>query len=97
MQITVIVLSALGGLAVQLLNLMEVRFLPPEERPDFREWFEWAPYIISPFLGALIAAAYVLARMDLNPVLALNVGASAPVVFRQWARVKGREPVGPIG
>jgi len=96
MEITAIVFAALGGFAVQSLNLLEIRFLPPEDRPDFRVWYQWVPYIISPFLGALIAAGYVFSNITLNPILALNVGASAPVVFRQWARAKGRDPGGPI-
>jgi hypothetical protein len=88
MEITAIVFAALRGFAVQSLNLMEIRFLPPEDRPDYRVWYHWALYVISPFLGAVIAAGYVFSNINLNPILALNVGASAPVVFRQWARAR---------
>ncbi len=85
--------AAGGALIVQILNLAELRWVPKANRPDFRDWLHWLPYIVSPLAGGALGLAYVLSQVDLTPLVALNVGAAAPAIFRSFAR--GRPDGGP--
>lgn len=80
-----VIFAALGGFVVNLLNLLEVRNVPKKQRPDFKDVFYWIPYLVHPLLGAVLAYAYVKSGMSLKPLLAMNVGISAPLVFRSMA------------
>lgn len=77
--------AALGALAIQLLGLMELSKIPRSQRPDFRDVFYWIPYFIHPALGGLLAFAYVASSTDLAPMLAINVGVTAPLILRSAA------------
>lgn len=78
-------LAAFGGLAVHLLALIELQSVAKERRPDFKDWLYWLPFVISPFLGAVVAFAYEQSGTTLSPILAINVGASAPLLLRSLA------------
>jgi len=80
-----ILIAAGGGLALQLLNLLEIPQLKNKDRPDFKDWVYYLPYIINPLIGAFITFVYLKANTTLNPVLALHIGASAPVILRTMA------------
>lgn len=83
---------AFGALIVQALDLAERRWLPKAHRPNFRDWL-WLPFIVSPIAGGALGLTYVLSKVELTPLVALNVGAAAPVIFRSFAR--GRPDGGP--
>ena len=74
--------AAAGALAVELLKLAEIRNIPKHERPDLKEVLYWLPYLIIPLLGAGIAYMYIMSDIVLKPILAVNVGASAPLIIR---------------
>jgi hypothetical protein len=80
-----ILIAAGGALAIQLLNLLEIPNLKKRDRPDFKDWVYYIPYLINPLLGAFITFVYLKANTTLNPVLALHIGASAPVILRTMA------------
>lgn len=80
-----IVLAALGGLAVNVLDLMELRNVPRERWPDFKSVVYWLPFVLWPLLGAFVAYVYQQSGTELNPVLAVNIGASAPLILRGMA------------
>jgi hypothetical protein len=80
-----ILIAAGGGLALQLLNLLELPQLKKNDRPDFKDWVYYIPYIVNPLLGAFITFVYLKTNTTLNPVLALHIGASAPVILRTMA------------
>jgi hypothetical protein len=80
-----ILIAAGGGLALQLLNLLELPQLKKKERPDFKDWVYYIPYFVNPLIGAFITFVYLKANTTLNPVLALHIGASAPVTLRTMA------------
>lgn len=80
-------LSTLGGLAVQLLTLVEVRNLPKSRRPDFKDFVYWLPFVINPFFGGLIGYAYFNHQPEVNSLLAIHIGASAPLVVRTMSTV----------
>lgn len=81
-----------GGLAIKLLELAELHKLPKLERPDLKDWLYWVPFIILPVLGGGLAYAYVASSTVLSPMLAINVGVSAPLILRAMAQAN---PLGP--
>ena len=78
----ILVFAAAGGLIFNLLPFMEAIKRPKIERPDFRDMMFWLPFCIWPLLGMLLAYAYQSSGTQLNSILALNVGASAPLILR---------------
>lgn len=74
-----------GALAVELLKLAEVRNIPKHERPDLKEILYWAPFLILPLLGACLAYVYIMSDLVLKPILAVNIGISAPLIIRTMA------------
>jgi hypothetical protein len=85
-----IYIAAGGSLAVNLLNLLEALNLPKDRRPIFRDLAYWVPYIIYPILGAFVAYVYLASGFEIKPVLALQVGASAPLILRAAANAVPR-------
>jgi hypothetical protein len=79
---TPIFLATVGGFSVNILQLMEYAKLPKINRPDFKDLLFWLPYLVWPILGGILAYAYTESGIDLSPILALNVGLSAPLIFR---------------
>lgn len=78
-------------MAVNLLNLLEALNLPPDSRPDFKDPAYWVPYVIYPLLGAFVAYVYVASDFEIKPILALQVGASAPLILRAAASAIPRQ------
>ena len=76
--------AAFGGIAINLLPLMELRTLPKEQWPDFKHIVYWLPFMIWPILGAGLALAYETGT-DLNGIVAINIGVSAPLILRAFA------------
>lgn len=85
MDTELLLIAAGGGLGLQLLNLLELPNLEKKDRPNFKEFIYYIPYIVNPLIGAFIAFVYLKSNTVLNPILALHIGASAPVVLRTMA------------
>jgi len=83
---TPLILALLGGLSVNLLNLMELQNVPRDRRPDFKDFLYWLPYIIWPLMGALLAFIYEASSTKLSPIIAFQVGASAPLIIKAMAK-----------
>jgi hypothetical protein len=77
-----IILAVIGGFVVNLLQLMEYSKVPKAERPDFKDFLFWLPYVVWPVLGGVLAYCYVSSGIELSPILGLNVGLSAPLIIR---------------
>ena len=90
-----VLFAAGGALAVELLKLAEVRNIPKHERPDLKEVLYWIPYVILPLLGACLAYVYIVSEIVLKPILAVNIGISAPLIIRTMASSVPKA-VGPI-
>lgn len=85
MEYQIILIAAGGGLAIQLLTLLEIQQLEKKNRPDFTDFTYYIPYLINPVISAFVAYVYVQAQTQLNPILALHIGASAPLILRSMA------------
>ena len=76
-------LYAVGGAIVALLlELAGLRSTPRSQRPDFGDWLYWVPYVVYPAAGAFLVLVYEQSGVRFSPILAANVGASAPLIFR---------------
>lgn len=82
-----VLFATFGAIGMQLLTLMELRNIPKTERPDFKDVFYWLPFIIAPILGGGLALAYVYPADALEPLVAINVGVSAPLILRSMANI----------
>jgi hypothetical protein len=86
-----IILAAVGGLIYNVLPLLELQKTPKADRPDFKDWLFWLPFFIWPLLAGLLGFAYSSspkpdAAPAMTPLLALNVGLSAPLILRAMAQ-----------
>lgn len=75
-----ILLAAFGGIAVNVLNLMELQRVERDQRPDFKDLLYWLPFVVWPILGGVLAYAYET-ETDHNAILAINIGVSAPLII----------------
>jgi len=89
---TPIWLAAFGGFAINILHLVEYSKRPKIERPDFKDWMFWLPYPVWPVLGGILAYAYQESGVQLSPILALNVGLSAPLILRAMVEANPIKP-----
>lgn len=81
------VYAAAGGLGINLLNLIELKNVPKNRRPDLKDPLYWLYFVITPLLGAGLAFLYDSSNIKLQPILAANIGASAPLILRSMASV----------
>jgi hypothetical protein len=91
MNYSTVFIAAGGSLAIALLNLAEALNLPKDRRPDFRDVGYWVQGAIYTALGGFVAYVYDASGYDIKPVLALQVGASAPLILRAAASAIPRE------
>ena len=82
-----VLFAVFGAIGMQLLSLMEMRNIPKTERPDFKDFFYWLPFIVSPLIGGGLALAYIYPDDGLKPLVAINVGVSAPLILRSMANI----------
>lgn len=85
-----------GGIAAELVGWFELRQKLPGEMPHWlRSPAYWVITILMAVAGALITLAYARSGTALSAILALNVGASAPLAFKQLAAAAPRPPIAP--
>lgn len=77
--------AAGGGLAMSILGLVELQTVPRDRWPDFRSVLYWVPFVALPLLGLGLAYVYLRSGVELKPLMAANVGASAPLLVRALA------------
>ncbi|MGR3301270.1 MAG: hypothetical protein ACUZ8I_02090 [Candidatus Scalindua sp.] len=79
--------AVFGAFAIKLLELAELHKIAKLERPDLKDWLYWLPFLIMPLLGGGLAHIYVSSDAILSPLLAVNVGVSAPLILRAMAQI----------
>ena len=91
-----LIAAANGGFAPKFCDLMGLDKIPKNQRPDFRDWVYWLPFIGMPIVGAALAYIYIQSNMPLSPILAFNVGVSAPLIIRSMAESQiFKKPIDP--
>ena len=81
-------LGVAGGAAVEALKWFHKREELHKGLPEYAtRWPYWAATIVMISLGGLLAFAYQASDgVQLSPILALNIGASAPLIFSTLAQ-----------
>ena len=70
-----------GGLLGQSLKVIRHAELPKEGRPALlSDPIFWGVWLLLGLLGGFFALAYVRSGVKLPPILAINIGASAPLL-----------------
>jgi len=87
--------AAGGGLAANFLTLLDLRNTPQAQLPDFKSIFYWLPFVLMPLLGAGLAYAYVMSGVELKPIVAVNIGITAPLILRAMANTAPTTPLKP--
>lgn len=85
----------LGGIGAEVVVFFGIRHQNPLEFPY---WVKSKAYyiiaVIMALIGAFITIAYARSGTNLNPILAIQIGASAPLILRK-ARDAASEPSTP--
>jgi len=72
----------LGGCLAELLALFRLRHKEPGRLPQWlRSWFYWSITLAMTFAGGLLVVAYLRSGISMQPILAINVGTSAPLII----------------
>ena len=83
-----------GGVIGNLLRLVKIANTPRQERPEiFSDPWYYVQFVILAGLGGFFAALYEQSGTHLTAVLAVNVGAAAPILAQQF--LAGAQPVDP--
>lgn len=91
-------LAAMGGIAINLLNLVELGNVPKERRPDLKDFFYWLPFGVWPLLGGFVAYVHNEPAHQLGNLLAFQIGVSCPLILRSMSNVipsNMRQPLPP--
>jgi hypothetical protein len=80
-----VILAAIGGFIVNILNLIELQNVPADRRPDFKDPLYWLPYIAWPLLGGLVGYLYNDAASPLGKFVSFHLGLSSPLILRTAA------------
>jgi len=79
------IIAAIGGLAINLLNLLEIPKLPADRRPNLKDPWFWAAFPIGALLGGFVGYLYAASGFEIKPVLAAQIGISAPLILKAMA------------
>jgi len=82
-----------GGLGAEVNVVFALRHRGPKEYPYWLK--SWTYYIVSAVMvivGGLIAVAYAKSGTTLNAILAIQIGASAPLIFRKLSETIPEPP-----
>ena len=85
MEYSCVCIAAAGGFAIQLLNLLELKHVPKDKRPDLKDWLYWLPFLGMPIISGFVCYVYLSSGFQIKPILGLHIGASAPLILRAAA------------
>lgn len=71
-----------GGVVAEAVQWFGLRFTLHKGLPPWsRSWLYWAVTLVMVAVGGGLAYVYAISGTKLSPLLALNVGASAPLIL----------------
>jgi hypothetical protein len=85
-----------GGIGVFIVELYAIRHVKAELRPWTQGPFYWVVSALMAVLGAGLVLIYLRCGMVMNPILEVNVGATAPLFFSAAAKHLPQFPPGKI-
>jgi len=85
--------GTLGGLLISVVRLAELAALPRIERPPTFSDPLWVfKFVALPIVGGILAFVYQADGVSLKPLLALNIGISAPLILNTLAAAVPKSP-----
>lgn len=85
--------GTLGGVLINVVRLAELAALPRIERPPtFSDPLYVFQFVALPLVGGALAFVYQAEGVALKPLLALNIGVSAPLILKTLAAAVPRSP-----
>jgi hypothetical protein len=86
-----------GGIAAELVQWYQIRFTLHKQLPDWsKSWLYWVLTFCMALAGGVLVFIYAKSGTSLTPILALNVGASAPLLLGKLAQQAPAIPPGTI-
>ena len=71
-----------GGLGVEALQWFRIRKTLHRGVPDWAgHWLYWIVTAVMVALGGLLVFAYISSGVHISPIVAFNIGASAPLIL----------------
>jgi hypothetical protein len=80
-----VLISGLGGLAVQLLYIVDGLNAPKDRRPDFKSLAYYFAIAINVGLSIILGYVYFDDAQKLNKIVYFHIGLSAPLILRTLA------------
>jgi hypothetical protein len=78
-------IAFVGGWVGEVFALMELSHLPSARRPKtFSDPYYKLRFFGLPFIAAILGLLYQLSNFNLAPVVAFNVGISAPLIIKAF-------------
>lgn len=75
-----------GGIAMNIMSWTELKNTPRPDRPEtFSDPVYVVWFFVIPLLGGVLAYAYSTSGDNLTPIIAINVGMSAPLILKSLA------------
>jgi hypothetical protein len=88
-------MASSGGLLSEILGVFRLRQHSPEDLPVWlKSWFYWSATLLMTAAGGLLVVIYLRSGIMVQPILAVNFGASAPLLI---GSVLGQAPSIPVG
>jgi hypothetical protein len=79
----IVALAFMGGFLGEVFSLIELGNLPKKNRPEtFGDPLFRLKFFVVPIAGAFLGFVYQLSNFNLAPFVAVNIGASAPLIFK---------------
>lgn len=84
--------GTLGGLLAELLGLYRLRTVAPSAFPSYlRSGFYWLVTVAMILAGGGLVWIYSQSGLDMKPIIAINIGASAPLILGALGQTKPPE------
>lgn len=91
------VYGAFGGVLAEFLRWFDLREKLAESCPKFaRSWVYWLLTLGMVVIGGILVVVYMHSGVSFNSFLALNIGASAPLILSRMSRHAPDVNIGPI-
>jgi len=86
-----------GGFLAELLGLFRLRHQPPGSLPAWlKSPFYWIITLLMILAGGFLVVVYLKSAFTLNAVLAVNIGASAPLIIGAFVSQTPQPQVGRV-
>lgn len=83
----------LGAFLLNIVRLAELANKPKIERqPTFSDWLWVVQFLGLPVVGGALSWVYHADGVNLKPLLAMNIGLSAPLMLKAMAAVAPEKP-----